>query len=110
MGNSIFRNRHWYYRSLYDDYCMREIRYTTAVTSIVWVPHYLWGVHFNRLYEEHHSHNNYVIEYMPRRNRLTHSMIFEEFEMLVEKWQDFENEFGRNKDSMLEEAELIGSE
>jgi hypothetical protein len=37
-------------------------------------------------------------------------MIFEEFEMLVEKWQDFENEFGRNKDSMLEEAELIGSE
>jgi hypothetical protein len=37
-------------------------------------------------------------------------MIFEEFEMLVEKWQDYEQEFTRNKDSMLEEAEAIGSE
>jgi hypothetical protein len=107
MGNSIFRNRHWYYRSLYDDYAMREIRYAIGLTGVVWVPHYLWGVHFNRLYEEHHSHVNYVIEYMPRRNRLTHSLLFEQFEVLVEKYQDLEDEFRENKEAMLEEAEKL---
>ena len=33
------------------------------------------------------------MEYGPRRNRLTHSMLFEEFEMVVEKWQDLEEQY-----------------
>merc|ERR1712048_1072529 len=100
MGNSLYRNRHWYYRSLYDDQCTREFRYAFGVTALVFIPHYLWGIHFNRLYEEHMSHSVYTEEYMPRRNRLTHSLLFEQFEMMVEKCQDLEDEFRENKEAM----------
>lgn len=41
MGNSVFRNRHWYYRSLYDDYFGRETRMAMGLASIIWLPHYL---------------------------------------------------------------------
>jgi len=40
MGNGIFRNRHWYYRSVYDDYMMREMRMTFGVASFIWLPFY----------------------------------------------------------------------
>lgn len=52
-----------------------------------------WGIHINREIEVGFSHRNYVIEYLPRRNRLMHSMLFEEFEILVHKWQDLEEEY-----------------
>lgn len=44
------------------------------------------GVSINRAVEEGSSHKNYFVEYHPRRNRLAHSLIFEEFEMVVEDW------------------------
>lgn len=47
----------------------------------------------NRSIETNYAHKNYVAEYLPRRNRLAHSLLFEEFEMLVEKWQDLGAEF-----------------
>ena len=47
----------------------------------------------NRAIETNYAHKNYVTDYLPRRNRLTHSLLFEEFEMLVEKWQDLSTEF-----------------
>lgn len=40
MGNSIFRNRFWYYRSVYDDYMMRELRLAVGVAGVVWLPFY----------------------------------------------------------------------
>lgn len=39
--------------------------------------------------EELSSHKNYYVEYGPRRNRLTHSLMFEEFEIVMENWQKF---------------------
>ena len=30
-----------YYRSLYDDYCSREIRLSFGIASLIWLPHYL---------------------------------------------------------------------
>lgn len=39
------------------------------------------------------SHRNYVLEYGPRRNRLAHSMLFEEFEIVLENWMDLEEEY-----------------
>ena len=40
MGNSLFRNRFWYYRSLYDDYCGREFRMAAGIAGFIWLPHY----------------------------------------------------------------------
>lgn len=51
------------------------------------------GISINRAVEEGSSHKNYFVEYHPRRNRLTHSLIFEEFEMIVEDWDKLEREY-----------------
>jgi len=40
MGSALFRNRFWYYRSLYDDYCGREFRLAYGVAALLWLPHY----------------------------------------------------------------------
>mmetsp|Transcript_45141 Transcript_45141/g.52211 ORF Transcript_45141/g.52211 Transcript_45141/m.52211 type:complete len:103 (-) Transcript_45141:167-475(-) len=93
MGAGLVRNRHWWYRSLYDDYYGRETRFAFGLAGIIWIPHYLWGIHLNREIEVNYSHKNYQHEYGPRRNRLTHSMVFEEFEIAVERWQDLEAEY-----------------
>jgi len=47
----------------------------------------------NREIEVTHSHTNYVHEYMPRRNRLTHSLLFEEFETVLENWQALDKRY-----------------
>lgn len=56
------------------------------------LPVYLWGIHVNREYEIQNSHVNYMLEFGPRRNRLAHSLIFEEFEMQLEQWKEIEKE------------------
>jgi hypothetical protein len=43
--------------------------------------------------EEGSAHKNYYIEYGPRRNRLTHNLIFEEFEVILERWMDLSEEY-----------------
>ena len=47
----------------------------------------------NREIEVNYSHRMYFMEYNPRRNRLTHSLIFEEFEVALERWIDLEEQF-----------------
>mmetsp|Transcript_114877 Transcript_114877/g.171749 ORF Transcript_114877/g.171749 Transcript_114877/m.171749 type:complete len:104 (-) Transcript_114877:36-347(-) len=103
MGSALFRNRFWYYRSLYDDYCGREFRLAYGMAAIIWLPHYYWGVHLNREIETHFSHRAYALEYLPRRNRLTHSLIFEEFETIIENWQNLNDEYKSKGKAMLEE-------
>lgn len=104
MGNSLFRNRFWYYKTVYDDYMAREFRYSFAIASFVFLPHYWWGVHMNREIEVNQSHLNYHTDYEPRRNRLMHSMIFEEFEIILEDWKKLENEYKENQEAMLKEV------
>ena len=43
MGSALFRNRFWYYRSLYDDYAGREMRLSYGIAAIIWIPHYLYN-------------------------------------------------------------------
>lgn len=93
MGSALTRNRHWWYRSLYDEYVGREMRLAFSLGGLIWIPHYFYGVHFNRLSEVNYSHKNYLFEWGPRRNRLTHSMLFEEFELILEDWEDLESEY-----------------
>lgn len=35
-----------------------------------------YGVHLNRTIEEGAAHKNYFVEWGPRRNRLTHNLLF----------------------------------
>lgn len=97
------RNRFWWYRSLYDDYMTREFRLAFGISGLIYLPMYWWGVHFNREIESKVAHKNYFREVGPMRNRLTHSMLFEEFEMIVEKWMDLNDEFALKGQAMLEE-------
>lgn len=77
MGAMIARNRYWWYRSLYDEYGGREMRLAFSIATFIWLPHYYYGLHFNRMSEINYAHKNYAFEWMPRRNRITHSMLFE---------------------------------
>ena len=74
------------------------------------MPMYYWGVHVNREVETGHAIVNYTNKYSPKRNRLTHSMIFEEFEMVLEKWMDLEDEFKERGEEMLEVEGETGEE
>jgi len=83
----FLRSRFWYINLFLDEYLSRDAMAILFATVMLHVPVYLWGIHVNREAEIQSSHMNYYIEYGPRRNRLAHSLIFEEFEMQVEDWQ-----------------------
>ena len=110
MGNTFQRNRFWWYRSLYDDYMTREFRVAFGIAGFIYLPFYWWGVHFNREIEVHASHKNYMNEFLPRRNRLTHSMLFEEFEMCLERWLKLEEEYKTKGEQMMLEQKELGKE
>lgn len=58
------------------------------------------GVAINRSIEEFSAHKNYFTEYHPRRNRLTHNLIYEEFEMILEDWVKLEREYEASKNAV----------
>ena len=74
-----------------DEYLTRDAMAIMMATFILHVPMYFWGHFLNRESEIYFSHINYYLEYGPRRNRLTHSLIIEEFEMQVEKWRELKS-------------------
>lgn len=62
-----------------------------------------YGVFLNRRIEEGYAHKIYSMEYAPRRNRVTHSMVFEQFEQVLENWQQLEDEYKQKGKAMLTE-------
>ena len=88
----FLRSKFWFVNLFMDEYMTRDAMAIMMATLIMHVPMYFWGIFVNRESEIYNSHINYQIEYGPRRNRLAHSMIFEEFEMHVEKWRELKNE------------------
>ena len=40
MGSIVFRNRYWFYKSLYDDYIGRDFKLAFGVSCLLWMPHY----------------------------------------------------------------------
>ena len=40
MGSYVFRNRFWFYRSLYDDYLARDFKSALGLASFLWLPTY----------------------------------------------------------------------
>jgi hypothetical protein len=89
MGNFVTRNRFWWFRSMYDEYTLREFRISLLIGSVIWLPGYFWGIHINREVEVNEAHHNYFDSHLPLRNRLTHSLLFEQFEMHLENWKKF---------------------
>lgn len=101
MGNTLMRNRFWWYRSLYDDYMTREFRVAFFLSGFIYLPMYWWGIHVNREIETKIARKNYTRDYLPKRNRLTHSMLFEDFEITLEKWMNLEDEYLKDGPLML---------
>lgn len=77
---------------MYDEYTLREVRISLLIGSVIWLPNYFWGIHINREVEVNESHHNYMDQYLPLRNRLAHSMLFEQFEMHLEEWRRIQSE------------------
>ena len=40
MGSIAFRNRYWFYKSLYDDNIARDFKLALGLSSLLWMPHY----------------------------------------------------------------------
>ncbi len=40
MGSIVFRNRYWFYKSLYDDYLGRDFKLSFGLSCLLWMPHY----------------------------------------------------------------------
>eukprot|EP00357_Protocruzia_adherens_P009019 CAMPEP_0114996206 /NCGR_PEP_ID=MMETSP0216-20121206/14174_1 /TAXON_ID=223996 /ORGANISM="Protocruzia adherens, Strain Boccale" /LENGTH=83 /DNA_ID=CAMNT_0002360369 /DNA_START=83 /DNA_END=334 /DNA_ORIENTATION=+ len=81
----------------------REIHYTWMIGTFVVLPYYWWGLHITREGEVNISHGNYYQEYQPRRLRMTHNLIFENFVMMSEQWQKYNDEYQSKGKKMLEE-------
>ena len=95
MGNFLFRNRFWYYRSLYDDYALREFRMAYMIAGTIYIPFYVWGIHINREIEVNNAHLVYIAEQGPKRLRLTQSLMYEMFEMDFEKYSRLKDTIDR---------------
>jgi hypothetical protein len=43
MGSIVFRNRYWFYKSLYDDYLGRDFKLSFGISCLLWMPHYWYN-------------------------------------------------------------------
>ena len=84
----------WFVNMFMDEYMTREPMNIMIGMMIMQFPLYLWGLHINREAEIQNSHVNYMIEYGPRRERLAHSLIFEEFDLHLDTWKALEKADG----------------
>lgn len=89
MGTGTFtRNRAWYQTVIWDEYALRHAFLTLIPTFTFGFPLYWYGTFINRELEQNFAATMYMMDYENRRNRLTHCMIMEHFEMHVEKVKD----------------------
>lgn len=86
----LLRSKFWFINLFMDEYMTRDAMGIMSAVLVMHIPLYIWGLFLNRESEIHFSHVNYLNTYGPRRNRLAHSLIFEEFEMKVEEWRELE--------------------
>jgi hypothetical protein len=87
-GVNFTRNRAWWHTAMWDEYGQRHQYISTFPTLFLLMPLYWYGAGANRNIEQNYAAKMYALDYENRRNRLTHNMIMEHFEMHVEKVQD----------------------
>ena len=88
MGSWLTRSRAWVYIAFYDEYVGRHINSCAGLSMMFFIPVYLYGMHLNRIVDANANHMLYNWSYFDKRNRLTHNMIMEHFEMHKENLDD----------------------
>ena len=88
MGAWLTRTRAWVYIAFYDEYVGRHINTCAGVSVLFFIPSYLYGVHVNRIVDHNANHMLYNWQYWHKRNRLTHNLVMEHFEMHKEQLED----------------------
>ena len=91
-GVNFTRNRAWWHTAMWDEYGQRHQYIATFPTLFLLMPLYWFGASANRNIEQNFAAKMYSLDYESRRNRLTHNMILDLFEMHVEKVQDILDE------------------
>ena len=88
MGAWITRTRAWVYIAFYDEYVGRHINTSAGLSLMFFIPLYLYGIHVNRLCEMNANTILYNWQFFDKRNRMTHNMIMEHFEVHKEMTED----------------------
>ena len=88
MGAWLTRTRAWVYIAFYDEYVGRHINTCAGLSVMFFIPMYLYGIHVNRIVDRNANHLLYSWGYFDKRNRLTHNVIMEHFEVHKERLED----------------------
>ena len=88
MGFYFSRNRAWVHIAFYDEYANTHIGYSAGLACLVMIPCYVYGLYVNRSKEQMAAAMMYSWHFTEKRNRLTHNMIMEHFEIHTEQLQD----------------------
>ena len=88
MGAWLTRTRAWVYIAFYDEYVGRHIHTCAGLSVLFFTPLYLYGIHVNRVVDRNANHMLYNWQYFDKRNRMTHNLIMEHFEVHKEQLED----------------------
>ena len=88
MGSWLTRTRAWVYIAFYDEYVGRHINTCAGLSMLFFIPTYLYGIHVNRIVDRNANHMYYHWGHFDKRNRLTHNLIMEHFELHKERLED----------------------
>ena len=88
MGSYLTRTRAWVYIAFYDEYVGRHVNTSAGLSVLFFIPLYLYGLKLNRIVEQNANHYLYNWQYFDKRNRLTHNLIMEHFEVHKESLED----------------------
>ena len=88
MGSWLTRTRAWVYIAFYDEYVGRHINTCAGLSMLFFFPMYMYGIHINRICDRNANHMMYYWQYFHKRNRLTHNLIMEHFEVHKEQLED----------------------
>lgn len=88
MGSWLTRTRAWVYIAFYDEYVGRHINTCAGLSVLFFIPMYMYGIHVNRIVDRNANHMMYNWQYFDKRNRLTHNLMMEHFEVHKEQLED----------------------
>ncbi len=88
MGTYLTRSRAWCYSAFYDEYVGRHINTSAGLSVLFFIPMYIYGIRVNRIVEHNANHYLYNWQFWDKRNRFTHNLIMEQFEVHKEQLED----------------------
>ena len=96
MGSYFTRTRAWVYIAFYDEYVGRNIHTSCLLSLGFFFPCYIYGLKLNRTVENNFNHMMYHWQFADKRNRLTHNLIMEHFEMHKERFEEVTDELDKH--------------